>query len=1024
MKSTFKFFGVIAIATMVGLMFAGCEGAMGPQDEQPGITPQDTLIVWLGEFAAHPIGDIAEGSAYFNSVSGHVYIFWGGEWRRMSQEAGQGQSGKDGISITWRGEYAYPNRPSDPMLNDVIHDPSSGNSYIYNGTAWVVLVAGGEIGPEGPKGNPGEVIPVTGIAISGATLATAYGYGLFLSTGGQAILTATVSPSNALVQTVLWVSDTPAVTVARAPPGARFSLATGSSVAVRVAEGTPAGMRATITATALGSEAEEVVATINVVVSDDLSVAEQIAGLRYMDPLPETLTVWAWSADDRIEPQTLAFDGNQVEITLTSGMPGGVLSLDRPGAMFAVGDGVTLVLDEIELRGMANNTGDALVTVNAGGTLIMEAGSRIAGNSNRSNNPATQGGGARVAAGGMFVMNGGEISGNDSPWGGGVFVDNAGTFEMRGGYISGNTANQGGGVVNWGTFDMHGGAAISGNDAVAGSHPATGGGVANLGTFNMRGGEISGNTAVAFGGGVANNQTFRMISGVIFGTDAGPGLANAAPADAGPVLANFAEAVSQRGTFSNGTFTSLGTLATTASTVRLADGVFATPPRQNFWAVNHNNQTYSLTAELLAYDDYSEIWVEIGSGVTLAQARAFADTYASMREKLLDAYSRGPFTASGRQFSNILDYANWLTRGDDGEGRLTILLLNLTAPPGLMIAGYFHSRDLFDVAHSNRRDMVYINSQFWTAPGHWPTRLDEAAGVLAHEIVHLINASETLLQGRGTWMDLWVDEALAEKSHYVVFGENNSGRVSWFVNDPAGTIAAGNNFFVWGNRRAQDTRAILDDYATAFLFARWLFLQAQAAPGVAHGRILQRMVTSAYHDYRIVTSVARDIDPAWANWDVLLKTWLAANSDPANPVFGYIGDDELRNTLRVRRIGNPSVSLFPGEGVFSVMNAPFNRPATSGPNIRHAGLTTGSGAISSGNTVTGNTLLTFNANTNRFGATETGFLTGVIPPAAMLAQPLPTPAGPLIVSLWDAIGRDGKTELLNMLPDDRGQGGR
>jgi len=176
-----------------------------------------------------------------------------------------------------------------------------------------------------------------------------------------------------------------------------------------------------------------------------------------------------------------------------------------------------------------------------------------------------------------------------------------------------------------------------------------------------------------------------------------------------------------------------------------------------------------------------------------------------------------------------------------------------------------------------------------------------------------------------------------------------------------------------------------------------------------HTRLLRDMVTSLYSDHRIVTNAASGINPAWANWDILLKTWLAANFDPANPVFGYIGDDELRDALRVRPVGNTSLSLFPGEGVFSVMNAPFASSA-SGPNIRYAGLTPGSGAISFGvSPVAGNILLTFNANTNISGPGETGFLTGVTPLFAQhLAEPLSLPTDPFVVGLWDIAGRDSE----------------
>jgi len=273
-------------------------------------------------------------------------------------------------------------------------------------------------------------------------------------------------------------------------------------------------------------------------------------------------------------------------------------------------------------------------------------------------------------------------------------------------------------------------------------------------------------------------------------------------------------------------------------------------------------------------------------------------------------------------------------------------------------------------------------------------------------------------------MDLWINEGLAEKSYYVVFGRNPAERINWFVADPVGTISRGNNFFVWGNHGDIDPRAILDDYSTAYLFVRWLFLQAQAAPGVDHTRVLRNMVTSSYSDHRIVTSAAREINPAWANWDVLLKTWFAANFDPTNPVFGYIGDNQLRSVLRVRPVGNTSLSLYPGEGVFSVMNIPFTPPA-SGTNIRYAGLTPGSDTIFFGvSPITGNTLLTFNTSTNINGPSETGFLTGVIPHFAPLAEPLSLPVGPFVVNLWDIAGRDWKLLDIPLPYSNPNQGGR
>jgi len=159
-----------------------------------------------------------------------------------------------------------------------------------------------------------------------------------------------------------------------------------------------------------------------------------------------------------------------------------------------VGSGVTLVLDNnITIRG----------GISVGGTLVMNGGSTITGN--------TRGPGVQVE--GHFTMNGGTISGNR----GGVEV--SGTFTMSGGNISGNTSSRAGGgvwVIQGGYFEMSGGT-ISGN--TAGEY---GGGVHVgmwTGSFKMSGGTISGNTALENGGGVYvyEEGAFAKTGGTITG---------------------------------------------------------------------------------------------------------------------------------------------------------------------------------------------------------------------------------------------------------------------------------------------------------------------------------------------------------------------------------------------------------------------------------------------------------------------------------------------------------------------------
>ena len=244
------------------------------------------------------------------------------------------------------------------------------------------------------------------------------------------------------------------------------------------------------------------------------------------------------TANEDIAPHVLSYnERSNIGITLKGIGATQTVGLLSTGILFTVSDDVTLVLDNnITLRGRTDNT-SSLIIVNNGGTLVMNAGSRITGNTAA---------GSGVYVNGTFTMNGGEISSNSrtSPTngGGGVYIGDTGTFTMNGGKIFGNTSNaDGGGVYTMiGTFTMNGGEissntipsnrdgggvyvmlqsgrfTMSGTAKISGNKASSGGGVYTAGTFTMSGGEISGNTASYAGGGVYA-ITFSMSGGKISG---------------------------------------------------------------------------------------------------------------------------------------------------------------------------------------------------------------------------------------------------------------------------------------------------------------------------------------------------------------------------------------------------------------------------------------------------------------------------------------------------------------------------
>ena len=239
------------------------------------------------------------------------------------------------------------------------------------------------------------------------------------------------------------------------------------------------------------------------------------------------------TGNESIGPQMLSYSGrSNITIRIIGRDRERMLSLSANGSLFTVGEGVTLILDNnTTLLGRGNNTA-SVVRVNEKGTLIMNEGSRISGNT------CTNGGGVYVAENGSFTMTGGEISYNTASngmdsFGGGVYILN-GNFIMTGGEIFSNNivsngrSSYGGGVyVSNGFFSM-----ISGKiyeNSTRSNTGSFGGGVfLHNGIFIMTGGEISGHRASS-GGGVFinNNSEYSMEGGIIFGNisdDGGGGI--------------------------------------------------------------------------------------------------------------------------------------------------------------------------------------------------------------------------------------------------------------------------------------------------------------------------------------------------------------------------------------------------------------------------------------------------------------------------------------------------------------------
>ena len=142
----------------------GNDGAPGKDGTNgaDGINGKDgTSIVWQGSFASHP-SNPQNGWAYKNTTDGKSYVYQDGTWYQMTIDGVDGANGKDGadgLDIVWKGDLSTP--PTNPVKNWVYRDTDNGRVYIYNGTAWTLMVADGNDGTNGAAGSDGLSVYIT-----------------------------------------------------------------------------------------------------------------------------------------------------------------------------------------------------------------------------------------------------------------------------------------------------------------------------------------------------------------------------------------------------------------------------------------------------------------------------------------------------------------------------------------------------------------------------------------------------------------------------------------------------------------------------------------------------------------------------------------------------------------------------------------------------------------------------------------------------------------------------------------------
>jgi hypothetical protein len=428
-----------------------------------------------------------------------------------------------------------------------------------------------------------------------------------------------------------------------------------------------------------------------------------------------------------------------------------------------------------------------------------------------------------------------------------------------------------------------------------------------------------------------------------------------------------------------------------------SDPAYTGLERRTFWAQDlRDNSFYQTVAVKLGEGEKCVIWGEESAKVSQDTAALIAKEYDDhIYTIIVKNFGMDNIPSEdGDEIRNSLEWADYIT---DNDKKLTILLLDIrdgyTKRTDAYTAGYFTSGNFYDHPRSNKTDMVYVDT--------YPSELtsQDSYATFAHELQHLINYINTQVTKRGP-MDTWIDEGLSSAAEYMYTGDHAAMRYGWYIEDQEKTIAQGNNFFVWNNY-PEKPNAILDEYATVYLFFQWLRLQSGGGY-----EIYKDIAVSENHDQQAVVHAAsqRFQEPQYAkDWETLLRTWLAANylNNTEGP-YGYRNDPKLKH-IRAHSIAGTQALLYPGEGVYSGISGGSVSPSAGDENIRYGGLSRGQqDGDFSGSPYSGEGLLTFNINHDLKGRRETGYLSGSsVETRADLSRQIQQSSGPFRIDARD-----------------------
>lgn len=317
------------------------------------------------------------------------------------------------------------------------------------------------------------------------------------------------------------------------------------------------------------------------------------------------------------------------------------------------------------------------------------------------------------------------------------------------------------------------------------------------------------------------------------------------------------------------------------------------------------NKDYQITCTLQYSGQYSTVWVESTTDITVQKQQQIANEFDNLIYPNVNTYFQAP--------SNI-----------DGDGKTQILCYDIQdgfTGSGGYIAGYFYGGDLLNVQYSNRTEVINIDT--------YPAMKSSTSGeqnvtnqfdTIAHEFQHLVNFNSNYII-EGISMNTVLNEGLSMQQEHLIYGTITS-RINYYNN-----YSDSYQSVIWWN---QD----LYSYSLSYLFIQYVKQQT-----TNDNTIYKILIEDRLNGFDLIDKYTKIYNPDIGSVQELIVSFrlqLLLKQSEGKYSFKN-GQFNVLNT-RYNNTQN-NVSLRGGGQFFKQITGSFTQNNTQGATTRFVGIT-------------------------------------------------------------------------------------